>query len=47
MNWDIPGIGEVRLRGFVNSVNDVQCLDIDDWIPVDPESFSRLNRLLA
>ena len=47
MTWDIPEIGEIRLRGFVNSVNDVLCLDIDDWIPVDPESFKRLDRLLA
>jgi transcriptional regulator with XRE-family HTH domain len=45
--WDIPEIGLITFRGVVNSVNDVLCLDIDDWIPADPESFRRLNSLLS
>ena len=47
MTFDIPDVGQIRFRGFVNSVNDVDCLDIDDWIPADPESFRCLDRLLA
>jgi hypothetical protein len=45
--WRTPEVGELRFRGFVNSVNEVLCLDIDDWIPADPESFKLLATTLA
>ena len=47
VSFDFPDVGRINLRGFVNSVNDVHCLDIDDWIPVDSESFRHLDRLLG
>ena len=45
--WRTPEVGQLTFHGVANSVNDVQCLDIDDWIPADPETFKRLDRLLA
>lgn len=45
--WNTPEVGELRFNGFVNSVNEVHCIDTDDWIPADEESFRRLDTLLA
>ena len=47
MAWRLPGGELIRFRCFVNSVNELHSLDIDDWIPEDAECFARLERFLA
>jgi len=47
MVWRTPESEVLRFRCFVNSVNELHCLDIDDWFPGDAESFARLERLLV
>jgi transcriptional regulator with XRE-family HTH domain len=45
--WQIPRVGTMRFVCVVNSVNEADSLDIDDWIPADAASHRTLERLFA
>jgi hypothetical protein len=43
--WRVPRIGVMRFECLVTSVNEADCLDIDDWIPADAASHRNLERV--
>ena len=45
--WDEPGYGTMRFQCFAWSVNPEDGLDIDDWIPVDAETWITLDRFVG
>jgi transcriptional regulator with XRE-family HTH domain len=44
--WQEPDIGVMRFHAFVSSANEEDGFAFNDWIPVDAESWERLERLL-
>lgn len=43
--WRVPRVGTMRFTCVVSSVNEVDSLDIDDWVPADSASHRNLERL--
>ena len=40
--WDAPGAGKMHFHGIVSPANEREGLVFNDWIPVDAESWRRL-----
>jgi transcriptional regulator with XRE-family HTH domain len=47
IDWREPGYGTMRFQCFAWVVNERDGLDIDDWIPLDAESWQVLDRIAA
>jgi len=45
--WREPGYGTMRFQCFAWVVNEIDGIDIDDWIPVDVSSWEVLERIRA
>ena len=45
MECRVPGLGELHFQCVASSVNEIDCFDIDDWIPADVETFRLLEQL--
>lgn len=45
MEWRVPGLGDFRFRCVASSVNEIDCFDIDDWIPADVATFRLIEQL--
>jgi hypothetical protein len=45
IRWRIPDGGPMRFHCIASSVNEADCLDIDDWVPADAATWNELNAL--
>jgi transcriptional regulator with XRE-family HTH domain len=45
--WEEPEFGRMRFKCFAWTVNEVDGLDIDDWIPADAETWLVLDRFVG
>lgn len=43
--WQDPDVGTLRFRGMVGPASEPDGLAINDWIPLDAETWSALNKL--
>lgn len=45
VTWDEPGIGPLRFECLVGTASELQGLAFNDWIPVDAETWQRLEQI--
>jgi len=43
--WDEPGIGVMRFHCFASAASEPDGLSFNDWIPLDADSWARLERM--
>jgi transcriptional regulator with XRE-family HTH domain len=45
IDWVEPGVGELHFRCLVSIASEPDCLFFNDWIPLDPTTLERLDRV--